>query len=180
MKIRKIDKMKIKVIAFRFMILISLFITLMACGSDDTPKVSELPDPSWDVKLNGVDFSVSRTDLSAYYSDFDEAFLIGGTKSRITDERIVMTFSVEKENLPFKEVEKFDLIESTGHRLLYFDGNGNNYSSHFFDGTGTFNVSQYIDTETTDFLSGFVNGTLYNKEDSTSVTVNGFLGVNIY
>ena len=164
---------------FRFLIIISL-ITFSACGSDDTIEVSELPDISWDVKLNGAAFSVPNTGLSAYYSDFSEAFIIGGTKSSSTEERIVLTFAVEKENLPFEDGKNFDLIESTGHELLYYDGKGNKYSSHFLDGTGKFEISQYIDTDSRDFISGYVNGTLYNKDDDSSVTINGFLAVKTF
>jgi hypothetical protein len=158
-------------------LIFSCFISvLISCGSDDNIDVSDLPDKSWAIQLNGQDFSVPNTGLSAYYSSFSGDFTIAGIKSTATEERIVLTFSVAN-GAPFIDGQSLDLSEGSGNSILYFDGQGNNYSSLFMEGRGTFAVDKYIETDTRNFLSGNVNAVLFNKDDGAEATVTGTVAV---
>jgi len=147
---------------------------ITSCGKDDEPSGNELPEQTWEIQLDGTDFTIP-SGLSAYYSSFNGDLTLVGTKSNSTEERIVLTFSVAN-GAPFVEGQTLDLSTGSGNSVLYFDSQDNDYSSLFLEGSGTFEVEQYIETDTRDFLSGTVNGVLYNNVDSTSVTVTGFVG----
>jgi len=153
-----------------------LTISFFSCSSEDKIEVSELPDRFWAVQLNGEDFTIPNTGQLAYYDAFDGDFTVAGTKSFSTDERIVLTFSVEN-GAPFVDGQSLDLGEDSGNSCLYFDGKGNSYSTHFLDGNGSFKVDQYIETETRNFLSGTVDGILFNEVDSTEISVTGSFAV---
>lgn len=148
----------------------SLF--LMACGGDnETP--AELPEAFWNVQLNGEDFDVISN--TAYYSAFGGDLTLVGTKSNSTEERIVFTFNVD-DGAPFTAGGKLEMGAGSGNAILYFDSQGNEYSSLDLEGTGEFVVDKYVEGEFRNFLSGSSTGTLYNEQDSTFVAVTGSAG----
>ncbi len=150
------------------------FVALTSCGGDDKVDVTELPDRYWDVKLNGSDFDI-KFGVFAQYDDFFNGDLhVSGSKYNSADERIVLTFSVE-EVATFADGQSLDLSQGSGNSVLYFDNNSNQFSSLFLDGSGTFTIDQFIQTDSGDFISGTVNGVLFNETDSTSVNVAGSL-----
>jgi hypothetical protein len=163
----------------KFLTLLGLMVFLISCGGDDTTDTPEIPGKTWEIKLNGTDFNLPNTGLAAYYDTFSGDFTIGGTKSISTDERIVFTFSVAN-GAPFVEGQTLDMGPGSEHAILYFDGQGNNYSSRNAGGSGLFKVEQYIETETRTFLSGTANGLLFTPGDSTAVVVTGFVGASTF
>jgi hypothetical protein len=162
-----------------FISVLLVFLFFLACGDDDTVDVADLPSQSWDMQLNGQDFSVPNTGLSAYYDFFDGDLVVAGVKSSSTEERIVLTFNVDN-GAPFVDGQSLDVGEGSGHALLYYDSQGKKYSSLSLEGTGSFLVDQYIETESRNFLSGTANGVLFNEADSTSVTVSGFVAAKTF
>ena len=162
-----------------FLVVCSFLIT--SCDGEDEMVITagDLPDQAWNILLDGENFNVSNQWVNGYYDSLSGDFVAVGTKSVSTDERIAFTFSLDN-GVPFQNGGVIDLGSSTPHTGYYFDGRGNGYTTEDLMGEGTFTVNEYIETDTRNYLSGSVNATLFNPEDSTQVVVTGSFAVKTF
>lgn len=160
-----------------FTLLVSLL--LSGCGDEEETETLGSFSQSWDVQLNGADFNVERQRVFAFYQSSSDELIVVGTKNVSTDERLVLTFSIA-DGSPFAEQSELDMGNNSGNSILYFDGNGNQFSSLNDQGSGQFRITRYVDTNTGDFISGTIQGQLYSESMASSVTVSGTIGVKAY
>ena len=158
-------------------------ILLFSCSKDSSnmdsePNPEPQPEKFWDIQLDGQEFTVQNPFYTAYYESFSGALVVVGSKSFSSEERIVFTFSASNAT-SFTKGDVLDMDFDSGNSLLYFTNQNDRYSSHYLNGAGSFIVDQFIETDSFQYLSGSVEGVLFNEQDSTQVTVEGDFGINI-
>lgn len=158
-----------------------IILTLISCASFFFISCSDdgdSEDPYWEVELDGEEFAKGAGPL-VYTDGIDNNTFTVEKKKPSSDERILINFNVE-DGFPFEEKRSLQFSPSSEHQLRYFDSQEDEWSSLNGNSIGTFFVDRFIQTDSTLFIEGTLNGNVFNKTELSSVSISGDFAAKIF